>query len=401
MVDSQIRELLNRGNTAFCRHDYEEAQVLYDNAISVYGKRGSEAAIDDKLMAFVHSNLSGALLFLNQNENALSHADRALQLWPEYVKSHGRRGAALLALGQTAESVQSYENGLKLSSAHQGILSGLDFARAQHRKVRPGGPATNVGSGRIEEGCTGGSKGGDEGVDVAAFVREIEDSEFVAKSTGLDVEEVVKVGETSGKGGRDEMYTLSKKDFTVVGTAGEELDRLTQKNFKWLNLNPFLVLNLPTTATGEDIKQRYRQLSTLVHPDKCRDDRSREAFEEVDRAYHELNDEKRRENVVELIKMVRQSVIDDMKRTFGKSYMSRREEVDEAIRLETIKCFAENEKKRRDIQDKRQSYRKREGDKKAEEKKKLREGRQVERAWQKGMDNRVGNWRNYKKQKTS
>lgn len=43
-------------------------------------------------------------------------------------------------------------------------------------------------------------------------------------------------------------------------------------------------------ATEEDIKQRYRKISSLVHPDKCRpgeQERARDAFEEVTKAYVE------------------------------------------------------------------------------------------------------------------
>ena len=37
-------------------------------------------------------------------------------------------------------------------------------------------------------------------------------------------------------------------------------------------------------ATGEDVKQRYRALCALIHPDKCADPRAREAFEYVNAA---------------------------------------------------------------------------------------------------------------------
>ena len=67
-----------------------------------------------------------------------------------------------------------------------------------------------------------------------------------------------------------------------LGTAEEKADRLLQTNYQWKNLNPFYVLQLGIDATEEDIKQRYRKLSTRVHPDKLRDrENAREAFEEV------------------------------------------------------------------------------------------------------------------------
>lgn len=42
-----------------------------------------------------------------------------------------------------------------------------------------------------------------------------------------------------------------------TSTAFQQLNRLLQVNYKWKNLNPFVVLMLPEEATKEDIKQRY------------------------------------------------------------------------------------------------------------------------------------------------
>jgi DnaJ domain len=58
------------------------------------------------------------------------------------------------------------------------------------------------------------------------------------------------------------------------------MSRLLSANYKWKNLNPYEVLMLDTDATPEDIKARYRKLSTLVHPDKRLDmPLARDAFE--------------------------------------------------------------------------------------------------------------------------
>ena len=52
---------------------------------------------------------------------------------------------------------------------------------------------------------------------------------------------------------------------------------------------PSTVLNLPTTASGEEIRDRYRNLSLVYHPDKQRDPSLRETatqrFLEVQKAY--------------------------------------------------------------------------------------------------------------------
>ncbi|KAJ3492248.1 hypothetical protein NLI96_g92 [Meripilus lineatus] len=56
----------------------------------------------------------------------------------------------------------------------------------------------------------------------------------------------------------------------------------------------YSVLNLPVTATDYEIRDRYRQLSVLFHPDKQQDERTKETatkrFLEVQKAYQVLSD---------------------------------------------------------------------------------------------------------------
>jgi DnaJ family protein C protein 8 len=60
-------------------------------------------------------------------------------------------------------------------------------------------------------------------------------------------------------------------------------------------------------ATAEDIKQRYRKLSTKVHPDKNRDvPDARIAFEAVKLAYQRLQDDNQRSMLVRNIEVVQE-----------------------------------------------------------------------------------------------
>ena len=91
-----------------------------------------------------------------------------------------------------------------------------------------------------------------------------------------------------------------------LGTGTSQYSRLTAKNFEFSNLNPYLVLQLDIDATEEDIKQRYRKLSSKVHPDKLRNvENARLAFEQVNAAYKALQDEDHRRNIVRNIETVR------------------------------------------------------------------------------------------------
>jgi DnaJ-domain-containing protein 1 len=107
------------------------------------------------------------------------------------------------------------------------------------------------------------------------------------KTTALDMAKEISTSTNSSTG----IEGMDRKNGNLVnekyvnqelGTATEQADRLTQPNYLWRNLNPYYVLQLDIDATEEDIKQRYRKLSTRVHPDKLRGrEDAREAFEQV------------------------------------------------------------------------------------------------------------------------
>jgi DnaJ family protein C protein 8 len=63
-----------------------------------------------------------------------------------------------------------------------------------------------------------------------------------------------------------------------------QLDRLLSERF----LNPFDVLLLDYSATEDDIKKSFRNFSVLLHPDRCKDERAKDAFFIVDQAYKTL-----------------------------------------------------------------------------------------------------------------
>ena len=368
----EVGDLLRRGNAAFSRRDFKEATVLYEDAIAEAGK-GLLALTtgDQKVLAILHGNLSGAYLMLDNAASALSHADNALQVWPEYAKAFGRRGAALHALNKMTEAAEAYRLGLSKYPKHQGLLAGFDVVQTALAQESPEASFGQLPSNKKDESV---AKSATDDVDavVSEFVDDVLEDEFIVK---------------------DKKRAVDDSD---IRTAEEEVERLTQTNYEWFNLNPFLTLRLPTFATPEDIKQRYRRISSLIHPDKCRDPRARLAFEEVDRSYHELKDDQKRANTISLINMVRERVLREQ-RALGTTKVNS-DDVEKLIETETMKMFAVNEQKRRDAAIKKQLYRKRAGDQKEEEQNKLRASRDIEREWRKGMDDRVGQWRNFKEQ---
>lgn len=65
-----------------------------------------------------------------------------------------------------------------------------------------------------------------------------------------------------------------------------ELERLTNEKF----YNPYDILQLDATATEEDIKKQYKAFAVIVHPDKCKDPRSKDAWHTVEQAHKTLGD---------------------------------------------------------------------------------------------------------------
>ncbi len=79
-----------------------------------------------------------------------------------------------------------------------------------------------------------------------------------------------------------------------------------------MKLNPFAILNLRTDASAADVKASYKQLSMLVHPDKCAAEfaeRAQQAFTLVNAARDELVDESKRAQMDELVKQSQETVI--------------------------------------------------------------------------------------------
>jgi DnaJ homolog subfamily C member 8 len=74
----------------------------------------------------------------------------------------------------------------------------------------------------------------------------------------------------------------SRIKFTLKNLKAEfELDRILSQKFQ----NPFDVLYLVYDSTEDDIKKAYKNFSIILHPDKCKDERARDAFQVVESAH--------------------------------------------------------------------------------------------------------------------
>ena len=74
-------------------------------------------------------------------------------------------------------------------------------------------------------------------------------------------------------------------------TQDYQMQRLLGTTF----VNPYDILEVGAEASEEEVKKKFRMLSILVHPDKCRHEKAADAFHLLEQAYKQLMDpEKRR-----------------------------------------------------------------------------------------------------------
>ncbi|KAL6055775.1 DnaJ (Hsp40), subfamily C, member 8 [Balamuthia mandrillaris] len=209
----------------------------------------------------------------------------------------------------------------------------------------------------------------------------------------------------------------------------KEIERVLQPGWEYWNLNPFTVLRLPPEATLEEVKRQFRRISRLVHPDRNPENpRAQDAFEEVNKAYKQLQDEKElefcKEVVREAIARVEEAIKERKKEAKRMLALKRQneegieggteegatrtklvieeEEDDEkfhqAVRVMTCKIFVElNEKRKRAIEVDA-AHKKRKREEELARLKRYQEEAEYEKLWEEGREQRVEGWRRFQQQ---
>ena len=57
----------------------------------------------------------------------------------------------------------------------------------------------------------------------------------------------------------------------------------------------YKILDLPRNATQEEIKKKYRELAKKLHPDRSKNEKTKEIMAEINKAYEILSDNERKE----------------------------------------------------------------------------------------------------------
>ncbi|CAM6087700.1 unnamed protein product [Calypogeia fissa] len=217
--------------------------------------------------------------------------------------------------------------------------------------------------------------------------------------------------------GMDE--ALLKEFFAEVSEVGRDNEVL--RVLSCFKLNPFEHLNLPFTATPEDVRRQYRNvhlhllfnLSLLVHPDKCKHPKAKEAFAALAKAQQLLLDASERDYIVAQINLARDELRAERKKMLKKDNASKiksmvdegkfetqYEESDEYIqkwKQRVREILTEQEWRRRKFQ---MRISEEEGRLKKEEEEtrvQWKRKREDQEKWEETRENRVTSWRDFMK----
>eukprot|EP01029_Cantina_marsupialis_P028176 TRINITY_DN775821_c0_g1_i1.p1 TRINITY_DN775821_c0_g1~~TRINITY_DN775821_c0_g1_i1.p1 ORF type:complete len:421 (-),score=155.05 TRINITY_DN775821_c0_g1_i1:145-1407(-) len=363
-MDWAIR-MKTEGNEAFKVGKYDEAINKYTQAIEL-----------DPDNHALYSNRSASYLKKGFYGTALDDAEMCIKCKGDWPKGYGRKGDALFALKRYKDALKSYQEGLDLDP--ENALLQESFQTAENAKLEAELQKMNDDLQKENKKKEEEAKKKKDDDDLLAMF----DAEVNAAERKADPNSVKTTKTTQ----------LEWK----LGDPSQQVDRIVQNNYKWINLNPFTVLQLPIECTGDDIKVRYRKLSAAVHPDKCKHEKAREAFEEVKKAHSALADEEKRIHLTELIKGCAKQTKKDRKRLLKKGVVaSALGTEEEHIKKETMKMFALIEHRRVTAEKHQRTHDQREKDNEQKEIDKHRKIAEDTLKMQENRQERCDGWRKF------
>lgn len=291
----QAESFKTKGNEYFKNKDYANAIIFYTKAIE----------LDPEEKAY-YSNRSAAYLLKGDSKSkSLKDAEKCVSLDSGWEKGYFRLGAAQHALGRFEVAISTYSRVLDINPSQEKKVDDLTSSvresqvkrrrereeeekrkqemkdrqekfkeegihRIQKEKEEEGDLMELFQDAGVERNEEDGEGEEDEGL--TSFLEDIGQMEGVEEEDFSELEEAMNQTKRSV-----EQEKYSSQD---LGNAHGQVGFILQFNHKWKNLNPYHVLQLDSDATEEDIRHRYRKLSALIHPDKCRElDDARDAFE--------------------------------------------------------------------------------------------------------------------------
>lgn len=357
------------GDSSFRSGDFSSAIQHYTAALSL-----------DPTHAKILSNRSAAYLKNGEKSKALHDAQAIGKRMG--VKGYSRLAAALQSLGRYQQALDEWERILLIDPCHAVASDGQRACKAVLEKEKMENEYTKEEGEKLETKEE--KEDGEDDLD--DFFNEVEDVAATAKEEQLEEEKPVAT----------EAIRNHRKE---LGTVESQIDRLLSDNYKWRNLNPFCVLDMPHTSTTDDISRRYKALSLLLHPDKNlgqNHERVQEAYDQVLKAKAKLDD-------VDKANHTRQLVEEGMRQ--GKEEYKKLRSRDQPVSLEEIqekfvlKIFATVEYNRQQVEQRLRDQEQRERKQEEEELRKDKDSRKFDTEWKEKsrVDKRVGNWRDFEK----
>ncbi|BBN17467.1 DnaJ homolog subfamily C member 8 [Marchantia polymorpha subsp. ruderalis] len=204
---------------------------------------------------------------------------------------------------------------------------------------------------------------------------------------------------------------LLKEFFAEVSEV--ERDNEVLRVLACFKLNPFEHLNLPFTATPEDVRRQYRKLSLLVHPDKCKHPQAKEAFSALAKAQQLLLDTAERDYIVAQINLAKDELRAERKKMLKKDNASKIKSMVDEGKFESLYEESEEYKQKwkqrvREIlteqEWRRRKFQMRISEEEGRLKKEEEETREMwkrkredQEKWEETRENRVTSWRDFMK----
>ena len=169
-------------------------------------------------------------------------------------------------------------------------------------------------------------------------------------------------------------------------------------------VNPYDILEVGAEASEEEIKKKFRMLSILVHPDKCRHEKASDAFHLLEQAYKQLLDADKRRIFQRVMREAKERVEYERKKE-----NARRQTVGlDPLPEETFNIEVQNMCKQlfEEIEERKQHFERLDAAYKRKkrteaEKAKVQEEILKEdlKAWEDGREKRVESWRTFSEKK--
>ncbi|KAJ3327099.1 Hsp90 cochaperone [Blyttiomyces sp. JEL0837] len=125
-----VEDLKSQGNKAFSSGDFPSAIKYFTEAIAI-----------DSSNHVLYSNRSAAYASQKNYVDALTDAEKTVELNSSWAKGYSRKGAALYGLGRYSEAVECYKAGLNLEPTNAQMKKGLEDSEMALEDLSGSGPS--------------------------------------------------------------------------------------------------------------------------------------------------------------------------------------------------------------------------------------------------------------------